>query len=589
MVVIFVPGFITHVERAVGSTFDAIVTSGRCARRRWHRTRSDPRCWSPRWDSHLQPNHFSVSTNIPNMQTDYPLRQFGNGVRQATILGWMDLVRESARSAPWGDLLDFDGVDALDILLSPITLAILNELRKSPTERESSGAALFKRMRALGHRLKTAIREQIAAPKSAAPGAADCLLWTRDKIHTETLHPVALALAKQGASSRILACQPAVFDDLRRRDSSAVYTVGAWPGLVRQARREGANRAKQLAGVGAWGVPDFPDKRSGDLEAVVRSTVLHLLPVVSEAIASARAAFDAFQPELLVVGNDITLEGRAGCRVAAKLGVPTATFMHGSITGDPVHGRHCADRILVFGNTARRELVRLGIHPERIVVCGAPDLDRLPRQSGQTHPLLQARMGIRPEEAWILVATSGPGNRISHQHHQQVIENLVRLGAAMPNLPIVVKLHRKDRVEYYRQRAKGSASSRLVVLPQDTPGFPTDIFEWLQGCRIVLTGASAVAIEAMLMDVPVVTMDFRDEIHQVDFIAAGATSHVCSFEALEHAVREILAAGGQSAEVKSRIRAYLEEAFYAMDGRSASRGAQALREMIEPHKIRINR
>ena len=42
----------------------------------------------------------------------------------------------------------------------------------------------------------------------------------------------------------------------------------------------------------------------------------------------------------------------------------------------------------------------------------------------------------------------------------------------------------------------------------------------------MLTGASAVAVEAMLMDVPVVTMDFCNEIHGVDFIDAGATIHV---------------------------------------------------------------
>ena len=69
----------------------------------------------------------------------------------------------------------------------------------------------------------------------------------------------------------------------------------------------------------------------------------------------------------------------------------------------------------------------------------------------------------------------------------------------------------------------------------------------------MLTGASTVAVEAMLMDVPVVTMDFRDEIHEVDFIDAGATMHVRTGEALVEAVAEILA--GQCAERPSPSRA----------------------------------
>jgi UDP-N-acetylglucosamine 2-epimerase len=235
--------------------------------------------------------------------------------------------------------------------------------------------------------------------------------------------------------------------------------------------------------------------------------------------------------------------------------------------------------VLVHGNSSRRELVQLGVPDDRIAVCGAPGLDLLPRQTHQTHPKLQERLGLLSDEPWILVATSGPGHRISQRHHQTVIDNLARLSAALPDLPVVVKLHRKDRIEFYRQAANQLASAKWFVLPADAPGLPAEILDWLQGCRIVLTGASMVAVEAMLMEVPVVTMDFRDEIHHMDFIDAGATSHVRTFDALECAVRAILAAGGQSAEIASRARAYLSEAFFALDGQSASRGAQVLREM----------
>jgi UDP-N-acetylglucosamine 2-epimerase len=253
--------------------------------------------------------------------------------------------------------------------------------------------------------------------------------------------------------------------------------------------------------------------------------------------------------------------------------------MHGRITAGPLHALHCADRLLVFGDSQRRELCGLGIADSRIVVCGAPSLDHRPHQTGTIHPQLRSKLGLRPGEPWILVANSGPGHSISHAHHEKVIENLVRLNAALPDVPLVVKLHRKDRMVFYRRGLKDRASARFVVIPNNTPGFPTDIFDWLQGCSLVLTGASSVAIEAMLMDVPVITMDYCDEIHGADFIDAGATVHVHTGEDLESAVGSILVSGGPSGEVRQRMQDYLKDAFLALDRGSAARGASALCEL----------
>jgi hypothetical protein len=502
-------------------------------------------------------------------------------VNQTTILGWMDEVRAAVKTAPWADLVDFDGIDALDVLLSPLYLSVLNAVRDESTERRPAVQVLMSRARNLAYRAKMAFRERVAAQGSAAPGPADVVLWSRDITHNVIFQPVAQAVRDMGVSCRPMSCQAGVFKDLREGDRNSVYTRGAWPEAVRAARRAGARRASRLAAVGPWTIPSFPNASAINVEPLVRNTIIRMLPLASEAVVNARMALESFGAKLLVVGNDLTLEGRAGCRVAAQAGVPSAVFMHGSIAGDALHSLHCADRVLVCGRIHRRELVQQGVSPERIVVCGAPNLDNRPRQTGNTHPLLESRLGLGARDPWILVATSGPGHRISHRQHQIIIEQLARLSTALPNVPVVVKLHRKDRLKYYQEVLQHAGRRKMFVVAVDTHGFPRDIFEWLEGCRVVLTGASAVAVEAMLMDVPVVTMDFCDEVHGVDFIDAGATTHVCTAEALVDAVREILAAGGSRPTVESRVRAYLKEAFCALDGQSAMRGARSLVELIE--------
>jgi hypothetical protein len=498
---------------------------------------------------------------------------------QTAILSWIDEFHLSARSAPWAPLMDLDGVDALDVLLSPIYVAVLKTLRNETDARQPSSAGWISRARSLASRGKLAIRNAAAARRSAQPGPADVVLWSRDITHTVIFDPVARALREQGRTARLLACQSTIFDGLTSRDASSVFMRAAWPRKLRQAHRDGLQRAKELTRFGRWTVPRF--SAAHDVEPAVRRTVIGLLPLVSEAVANSRAALETLGARLMVVGNDLTLEGRAGCRVARQRGIPTATFMHGNITGDPMHTRHCVDRILVFGNIHRDELARCGFPRERIVVCGAPSMDNRPQQTGRLNAELRERLGLQPGKPWILVATSGPGHRISLAHHHIVIQELAKLSAAVPAVPVVVKLHRKDRPEYYQAALQNDAARSMIVVSENTPGYPTDIFQWLSGCPVVLTGASTVAVEAMLMDVPVVTMDFHDEIHGVDFIDAGATTHVRSGEALVEAVAEILAGHAPSLEARSRVRAYLEESFCALDGRSASRAAQSLVEQIE--------
>jgi UDP-N-acetylglucosamine 2-epimerase len=377
----------------------------------------------------------------------------------------------------------------------------------------------------------------------------------------------------------LLACQSTIFEGLASRDSSSLFTRAAWPSKLRRAHRDGVLRAKALARFGRWDVPRATTAH--DVESAVRSTVINLLPLTCEAVANAHAALETLGARLLVVGNDLTLEGRAGCRVARLQGIPTATFMHGNITGDPLQARHSVDRILVFGNIHRDELVQRGYPRERIVVCGAPSMDARPRQTGRTNAQLCQRLGLQAGKPWILVTTSGPGHRISLAHHLTVVQELARLSAAMPTVPLVVKLHRKDRPEHYQKALQSAAGRNMIVVAENTPGYPADIFEWLGGCPVVLTGASTVAVEAMLMDVPVVTMDFADEVQGVDFIEAGATRHVRTGEALVEAVTEILSGHAPAADAQSRVRAYLEEAFCSLDGRSASRAVGSLIEQIQ--------
>ena len=400
-------------------------------------------------------------------------------IDQDAILRWIEALGQAAGSSPGAELLDFDGIGAIDVLLVPLYLAVLGAMRDSANASSSPG--VMGRFRQLGYRVKMATRERIAAAKTAQAAPTDYLFWPRDVSHAKFMIPVAQAVGRLGQPWRMVTCQARQFERLRRLVPDPVFARGAWPQVVRKARRDGTNRARQLARLTPWRLDGLLGR--ADLAVVAQRAVVQFLPLAAEAIANARAALDAFRPKLLVVGNDLTLEGRAASRVAAQRGVPTATFMHGSISGNAMQRLHCVDRMLVYSKSHRQALARQGFADERIVVCGAPYLDQRPRQTGQIHPELQARLGLHSGEPWILVATSGPGHSVSHQHHQTVIDSIVRLSESLPQVPVVVKLHRKDHPSHYQSALRESPCRQARDRARRCPGFSgrhLRMAQWLQ-------------------------------------------------------------------------------------------------------------
>ncbi|HEX4147111.1 MAG TPA: UDP-N-acetylglucosamine 2-epimerase [Pirellulales bacterium] len=492
-------------------------------------------------------------------------------VSHRAIVDWLGQAREMAHRSAWADQLRWHAIDLVDVLVSQLFLNVLAATRRGGTAARRSKLGLRER----AYRVKVALAERLARLRSAPVAPTDVLFWPRGPAHLEDMYHVWRALSRQGGSSQALACQAKPFEGLRARGMSPVFTGAVWSDRIRGARAEGRRRAAQLSALPPLELPPLV----GQAAAVWRSTLIESLPAACMAVANAREALAVFRPKVMVVGNDITVEGRAAALACKAAGVSVVVMMHGHVgTNNPLHGLHLADPLVAYGDAHRRVLVELGIPAEAISVCGAPYLDHRPTAGTTVHPAIAKAFSLSPGDPWVLVATSGPGHSVSLAHHLTLIENLLALSARLPEVTFIAKLHRKDDPRYYHDlMAKHPGQRRLIVVRAGTPEVPDNILDWLQGCRAVLTGASMVAIEAMLMNVPVITMDFADELSGVEFIDAGATRHVRTLAELEDRMRAVLAAGGN--QPLPATTAFLGDAFFALDGRSAERVADLLRSL----------
>jgi len=502
----------------------------------------------------------------------------------AKVDEWMTAVYPRLHRSSWAPSLRVRGVDVLDVLGDPVYLALLAAARGirdgvKMRRRRSILAAVTERVIS---RVRTPLAEKRARCASASPGRVSVVFWPREPTHVQVQHPVGIACQDMKIESGFLVCQPAILDRLQRLGIPATYTRSVWEPELRRARRDGRRSARLLAADPGIALPAFPLTRGArEGVEVLRRRAVRLLPLVHEAIATADALTDSMSPKVLVVGNDLTLEGRAACLRAQIRGVRTVCLMHGSVCGDDGRqAHHLSDMVLVFGDNSKRQLLSQAVEPSRIAVCGAPHLDKSLSQTGRFHHDVRTRFSLS-EKPLILVALSGPGHSVSHSHHETIIEHVMRLSTKLHGIRFIAKLHRKDRADYYQHVMRRVVpKSTMDVVPYGVPGLTSDIFDWLQGCSLVLTGASTVAVEAMLMDVPVVTMDFAGELSGIDFIDAGATFHARTPEELEDAVRSVLDASGRVAGVKARARAFLKGEYYAVDGRSAERCAETISGLV---------
>jgi hypothetical protein len=417
--------------------------------------------------------------------------------------------------------------------------------------------------------------------------AGRVLMWPQNQTHFRRLVPVAHALDAHALDARFLlivnrepfrAFVPAAWS----ADGRAVFTETALAARVREARQAGRSRAAVFDRAPGVALPAFPGLPGLAPERVLAFPLRAGLPHVHEAASVFAAVSLDGLPRAVVVGNDLTRDGRIAARLASAVGVPSFSVQHGSISGNPLHGHHAADRVLVFGENARQTLLGLGIAPERIAVTGDP-ADAAARHEDGAPPMrdiLHALGLARPDQPVVLIATSGPGHLVSRAHHERIAAALVGLSQALPEAVFVAKLHPKDRIAYYP-----AEPARLHLIAPDDARFPPEVLydldRWLNTISCMITTGSTAALDAMRAGVPVVTLDLTGELGAIDFIAAGATTHVTDASALSDAVRTLITTPAAHTAARTRGDAfYARHAYTTTPGRPDGLAARRAADLI---------
>ena len=266
----------------------------------------------------------------------------------------------------------------------------------------------------------------------------------------------------------------------------------------------------------------------------------------------------------IVVGNDLSVDGRIGVNVFRKNNIKSYCLMHGRVGDDePLHRTHIANVFIVFGNASYKDLMNIGNKPDTLFIGGAPYLDEIysTLNGKKVNNSIQKKLKLSIEEPIVLVTLSGPGHCTTFNHFNRIVNSIFEFASENLNYQLIFKLHPKDTLENYVQFIEKYKIENVKVIEHNAKGFPKLIFDWISGIDALITGSSSVAVEAMLLDKPVITIDYNQEYKNVDFIEEGCTIKVSKEIELTNVLLNIKSGNPIINSAKSKGKIFVQNYF----------------------------
>ncbi|CAB1057772.1 hypothetical protein D1BOALGB6SA_2527 [Olavius sp. associated proteobacterium Delta 1] len=187
-------------------------------------------------------------------------------------------------------------------------------------------------------------------------------------------------------------------------------------------------------------------------------------------------------------------------------GVKTFSLQHGLVSANDIPVS--SDRIFVWGEKTKRELVKYDVPEEKVVVAGYPSLDKILRKYSEKKEIIkqsyfkQYSQGVKKPIVTYIAGNFGP------DEESKLFESFLSI-SDLDILP-VVKLKAtlgNKQIELYKQRIRRLPHKHNICLRINS-----DLHEILTATDILVGFVSSVVVEALPFSVICVVLDLFDYI-----------------------------------------------------------------------------
>lgn len=295
--------------------------------------------------------------------------------------------------------------------------------------------------------------------------------------------------------------------------------------------------------------------------------VCAVAPVLAGALTDAhrwlllsRAALARARPTVLVSTTYSSVPGRAMAVAANELGARSLFVEHGSYPDRDVWSHFLHRHKAMWGEYARRSLVRNGHEPSSVHALGATIYDDFSRRA-------QARPWAPParERPWTIVfMASRTGGVVSSEAvSRATLKALVAAVGSLTNAQLVVKAHPGDSTRVPEEETAGRPGVRLV-----RGGSSQDL---ILEADVVVVVSSTTGFEACVAGRPLLELNLTGLAESAEYASAGAALLVTDASAVGGALERLRLDRALVDELRRRQRELVQNMLCGADGRAAER------------------
>jgi hypothetical protein len=224
-------------------------------------------------------------------------------------------------------------------------------------------------------------------------------------------------------------------------------------------------------------------------------------------------------------------------------------------------------KFAVYGASTKKVLQRLLYPTARIAVTGSPQYDTLFhfKKLLDRNRILKA-LNVDPDKR-IITLTTQP--ILTKEVLMRIVLNAVK---GLEDVVLVVKPHPAENKKSYADFIEKTKIPNAIVLASDY-----NTMKALCVCDLVITMFSTTALEAMMLEKPVITINVEEETAS-PFAKGGPTMNVSTSKELLQAINGVLTNHDLRKSLIDRQNTFLSEQMYGMDGQSSKRATDFIKK-----------
>ncbi len=278
------------------------------------------------------------------------------------------------------------------------------------------------------------------------------------------------------------------------------------------------------------------------------------------------------KPNIVIVMTEGIMPAKIAI-AAARLGrIPTLLLLQLGMLGKNYEcPSFLADKISVPGDFIKDLVINCGVDARKVVVTGRPTYDALVRAEGRfDRDEICRRLKLDPARKIVVYCTEN----LPLRDTERVARAVCRAMKSFSDVQFIIKVHPSELSTSIYNKVAGEIGVRVLVTKEE------NIYEVLFTCDLMVTGFSTTALDAMILDKPVISINFTGLPDPIPFAESGAAIGVYREGDLEPAIR----GGLYDDSVKERLcndrEKFVYEQTYLKDGKATGRIVDLIEQMV---------